>query len=210
MDRCLLKNGDLDRLFEWRDNNKELVKRAPMPIKGIRIAVEEEKAELICVRKNDVAEIRCNLCNGEKILIVVNVLPCDGKYTVKRTRPIDVDVGLINEACSIYFSLMALITYGDGIEYSDEELGVLDSAVKENFKARLFVKQHNTQQQSITYLLRRDAKGRLSVGGRGHHSSPKGEFGVRGHFRHYADGKVVWIAEYKKGKGKRKDKEFRL
>lgn len=31
------------------------------------------------------------------------------------------------------------------------------------------------------------------------HKSPKGVFNVRGHFRRYKDGKVIWIDEYMKG-----------
>ena len=31
------------------------------------------------------------------------------------------------------------------------------------------------------------------------HKSPEGEFGVRGHYRRYKSGKVVWIDAYKKG-----------
>ena len=31
------------------------------------------------------------------------------------------------------------------------------------------------------------------------HKSPEGVFSVRGHFRHYKDGKVVWIDSYMKG-----------
>lgn len=33
----------------------------------------------------------------------------------------------------------------------------------------------------------------------GSHRSPEGVFSVRGHFRHYQDGKVIWIDEYLKG-----------
>lgn len=33
----------------------------------------------------------------------------------------------------------------------------------------------------------------------GHHKSPEGIFSVRGHFRQYKSGKVVWIDEYLKG-----------
>lgn len=32
-----------------------------------------------------------------------------------------------------------------------------------------------------------------------HHRSPEGVFSVRGHFRHYQDGKVIWIDEFLKG-----------
>lgn len=34
------------------------------------------------------------------------------------------------------------------------------------------------------------------------HKSPEGVFSVRGHFRKYANGKIIWIDEYLKGKNK--------
>ena len=39
------------------------------------------------------------------------------------------------------------------------------------------------------------------------HRSPEGIFSVRGHFRRYKDGKVIWIDEYLKGLGKASKKE---
>lgn len=34
------------------------------------------------------------------------------------------------------------------------------------------------------------------------HKSPEGVFSVRGHFRRYSNGKIIWIDEYLKGKNK--------
>ena len=43
------------------------------------------------------------------------------------------------------------------------------------------------------------------------HRSPDHQFGVRGHYRRYKDGRVVWINSYKKCKDKApKEKTFRL
>lgn len=50
----------------------------------------------------------------------------------------------------------------------------------------------------------------LYVGRCGEHASPKGEFSVRGHYRHYKSGKIVWINEYRKGEGKRNGKKYCL
>ena len=60
-----------------------------------------------------------------------------------------------------------------------------------------------------TYILRQD-NGVLVAAPKGSHASPKGTFTVRGHYRHYASGKVVWIAEYKKGTGKKKAKTYKI
>ena len=45
---------------------------------------------------------------------------------------------------------------------------------------------------------------------KGSHRSPRGSY-VRGHYRHYKSGKVVWIEEYQKGTGKaEKGKTYKL
>lgn len=218
MDKCILKVGDRDKLFEWRDRNKELVRRSPMPVKGIEIFCEDENVKLKCVRKGNELEIRIYYLFDKTlptVLVVSEYKPLQNGYAIRRIRPDYVDKGVAQEALSIYCSLMALMTYGDDIEYTEPELDVLDSVVVNQHNTEKFnrsVHTHTTksQQPSITYLLNRESSGRLSVRGKGHHASPKGEFRVRGHFRHYANGNVVWVAEYKKGTGKRKDKVYKL
>jgi hypothetical protein len=39
----------------------------------------------------------------------------------------------------------------------------------------------------------------------GHHRSPEGVFEVRGHFRKYKNGKIIWIDSYLKGTDKEED-----
>ena len=63
--------------------------------------------------------------------------------------------------------------------------------------------------KSITYILRR-ANGAVTVAPRGSRARPRGEFSVRGHYRPYRSGKVVWIAEYRKGTGKKKSKIYKM
>lgn len=43
-----------------------------------------------------------------------------------------------------------------------------------------------------------------------HHRKPDHEYGVRGHYRHYKSGKVVWIEPHKRccGRGKEKDRNY--
>lgn len=45
----------------------------------------------------------------------------------------------------------------------------------------------------------RKYKGEVYAVNAGHHRSPEGVFSVRGHFRKYQSGKVIWIDEYLKG-----------
>jgi hypothetical protein len=51
-----------------------------------------------------------------------------------------------------------------------------------------------------------------NLGEKFHHSSPSYEFEVRGFYRHYKSGKVVWVDGFTKGKGKgpKKNKKYKL
>lgn len=70
-------------------------------------------------------------------------------------------------------------------------------------------RQMKKQGKRTTYILR-SINGTLSAVPRGSHASPSGIFTVRGHYRHYKSGKVVWVAEYKKGTGKQKGKTYKI
>ncbi|MBR5436920.1 MAG: hypothetical protein IK120_08680, partial [Muribaculaceae bacterium] len=61
----------------------------------------------------------------------------------------------------------------------------------------------------MTYILHH-SRDSISVGAKGHHASPRGIFNVRGHYRHYKNGNVIWINEYQKGTGKKKSKTYKL
>ena len=64
--------------------------------------------------------------------------------------------------------------------------------------------------QSATYILKSFNDG-LSLVKQGSHNSPQGQFGVRGHYRHYKNGKTIWIASYTKGTGKKQtSKNYKL
>lgn len=69
-------------------------------------------------------------------------------------------------------------------------------------------------QRKVRYVrtLYLEDEGLQSLIPRGHHASPSGTFGVRGHWRHYKNGKNVWIGPYTKGLGKTEyqTKEYEL
>lgn len=52
----------------------------------------------------------------------------------------------------------------------------------------------------------REYNGRIYAVNSHNHRSPEGVFGVRGHFRKYKNGKIIWIDEYLKGTKNEKDK----
>lgn len=211
MDKVIFKDDDVNRLLEWRDtgNNAELVRRCPMPCKAIQMVFPDTQISIKCIRKKwDEVTFQVNE-QGRSVGAIKIVILITGGYKIKQ-QPKHYNDENVMSVATVYFSLIALMTYGDGVEYTPKELDVLDSVVEKDDKKLNKYVPHTKKQPSITYLLHRGANGRISVGSKGHHNSPRGEFKVRGHFRHYENGSVVWISEYKKGTGKRKDKIYRI
>lgn len=104
---------------------------------------------------------------------------------------------------TVYGSLMALMVYGnDGVEHHEYSTG------KSNGKSNGKSSAARQRKAEATYILRR-SNGRVGVRQQGSHASPNGVFTVRGHWRHYKSGKEVWIAEYRKGCGKKKNKTYK-
>ena len=98
---------------------------------------------------------------------------------------------------TVYCSVMALIVFGKFTVDIDQ-----NTARKMKSQPTKPTKSHKrSKRNGVTYIL--NATGnepQMMV--KGSRRSPRGSFSVRGHYRHYKSGKVVWIAEYKKGSGK--------
>jgi hypothetical protein len=108
----------------------------------------------------------------------------------------------IQSIITVYASLMALIVY-----HKPEPAAAAAEQRQERPK-----KANNGQerrQNSVTYLLKHSSSG-PRIHPRGHHSSPAGVFTVRGHYRHYKNGRSVWIKPYKKGTGGPQSKTYKL
>jgi len=103
---------------------------------------------------------------------------------------------------TVYCSVMALMAYGRREPEPREALAP---------KPKSSPSKRPTKRKSkrTTYILR-SINGALSAVPRGAHASPRGIFTVRGHYRHYKSGKVVWVSEYKKGTGKMRRKTYKV
>lgn len=215
MDKCILSDKDIKSLLEWRDRNKHLVRRNCRPIKGIEIVFSESNGRIKYVRDDKYLKIHYVDALNQSFNCVIDDSMNNGGYKIIKapSKGVGSDVILIDTVCTLYFALMALIVYGDDIEYTKEELDVIDDLVKRennDILSQKDVKKKVVKRDNIIYLFNKDTKGRLSLRRKGRHNSPHGQFNVRGHFRHYKNGKVSWIKEYKKGVGKKKNKIYRL
>lgn len=111
----------------------------------------------------------------------------------------------LRSVLTVYCSLMALMVYGQA-EMPAEQLSDGD---KESTRKKPTNGRKRKKSPRTTYILK-SGNGALMAVPRGSHASPGGIFSVRGHFRHYKNGKVIWISEYRKGEGKKKKKTYKM
>ena len=200
MDKIILSNKDVETLLKWRDNNTDLIRRNPAPFKGILLQFPESLIDIKAY--NDAGKITFYLfINGHKAgKITGQQLPGGLLQVKKNTTKLPSDD--VQSIITVYASLMALIVY-----HKPEPAAAAKEARQERPK-----KAKNGQERrknGVTYLLKHSSSG-PRIHPRGHHSSPAGVFTVRGHYRHYKDGRAVWIKPYKKGTGGPQNKTYKL
>lgn len=209
MDRCILKNKDVETLFAWRDRNKDLVRRGANPMKGIEVILPDVKSRVKYVRTENILNIHYAVAN-ESFNYKIEIITGKWKIAKQPAKGFGAQQTFIEDIVGMYFALMALIVYGDDVQYTEQELDIIDSITTEKSKAKPAQKQTHIKRDNVIYLFNKEPSGKLSVKRKGERRSPRGQFNVRGHFRHLKGGKVIWIAEYKKGTGTKKNKTYKL
>jgi len=202
MDRIILSSKDVETLLQWRDNNADLVRRNPAPFKGIMLEFPETKIHIKAY--NNAGKISFYIwINGSSAgKITGQQLPGGLFKAGKNTTKLKSDD--IQSIITVYASLMALIVY-------HEPEPAAAAAAKEPRQERPKKAKTGAQRskKSVTYIFSCSSNG-PRIHPRGHHSSPAGVFTVRGHYRHYKNGRSVWIKPYKKGTGGQKNKTYKL
>lgn len=210
MDKVIFKIKDVDALLAWRDNHPDLVRSLPMPLKALEFIFPESGWSFKAIREKEfitfhpalhgkpVGKMKLRVCPGGKLAMVKrdNILKGEDVETI----------------ITVYCSTMALMVYGNGSRVVDAALSPTVS--QKPAEARESVsgnKKGKDTRNGVTYILRATRDGIAAIP-QGSHASPSKEFSVRGHFRHYKSGKVVWVDEYRKGtdQKKKKSKRYRL
>jgi len=201
MDKIILHSQDVETLLKWRDQNRDLVRRNPAPFKGIML--EFPDTNIIIKAYNDAGKIAFYLqVNGEKAGKITGRQLAGGLFQEKKNTT-KLNKEDKQSIITVYASLMAFIVYH---EPAPAAAAARDPRQDKPKKARKARQQHKN---GITYIFNHSSNGpRLQQ--RGQHASPAGVFSVRGHYRHYKNGKTVWIRPYNKGTGGHKDKTYRL
>ncbi len=195
MHKVLLKEKDLQFLLQWRDEHKDLVRLGAAPMKAIKIICVDSGFIITGIREEKRLRLTVNE-NGRSIGNLTFELLEDGLCKLVR------DTTKLSQenrqaVLTVYCSVMALIVFGKFTVDIDQ-----NTARKMKSQPTKPTKSHKrSKRNGVTYIL--NATGnepQMMV--KGSRRSPRGSFSVRGHYRHYKSGKVVWIAEYKKGSGK--------
>lgn len=203
MDRVELTIDDVTRLIKWRDQHPAEVRSHPAPLKAVEIRIKENGWCIKGIREG--YSLRLHLSKmGQQFGNCTFSRRADGMWVSVKNR-MKVGEDDLRSVLTVYCSLMALMVYGrTDTPAENTPVEVREGARKKPKNGRKQKKPPRT-----TYILRSD-KGTLTAVPRGSHASPSGIFSVRGHFRHYKSGKVVWISEYKKGEGKKKKKTYKM
>lgn len=208
MDKCILSEKDVNYLFQWRDNNINLIERFPNPISAIEVHIKSDlglKIKYFRDEKNDnKLTVHLNIKGKSYGSSVYYRRPWDGKFNIDQTRnhmrPLYENDKynqkmFIQSILSLYMCLVALMSYGDN-KFNKQEMDYLD---KQNRTARLKKNsKKKINKNSYTYILLKNKNGNMCIKNKEKHNSPSCQFSVRGHFRHYKNGKIIWIDEYQK------------
>lgn len=201
MDKTDISNKDLENLFAWRDQNKDLVRQFPAPLKAIEIRFVENSLRMVCVRDGKFVTLRT--FDGFRSLGNVKLRLEHGGYAFEKNG-FKEDQRLLTDLIGTYFAFMALLAY-----YRPEKRENRTENRTKNVMENSNKRKNVSKKENIIYIFRRHG-GKISVSPSGSHASPQGVFTVRGHYRHLKNGKSVWVGEYKKGTGKAKSKKYKI
>ena len=201
MDKVELSVKDIEALLNWRDQHQDEVRSHPAPLKAVEIVMPHNGYRIKGIRDGD--QLRLHLSQFDEQLGNSRfVRREDGMWASTRNR-MQVGRDDLQAVLTVYCSIMALMAYGR------REVEPQDTIPEHGPKSSPSKRHTKRKSKRTTYILR-SISGALSAVPRGSHASPSGIFTVRGHYRHYKSGKVVWVAEYKKGTGKQKGKTYKI
>ena len=200
MDKIILSSKDVETLLEWRDNNRDIVRRNAAPFRGIILEFPDTGINIKAIRDGEKLTFHVWIKGSKAGKITGLQLPGGLFKEQKDTTKLQKEDK--QSIITVYASLMALIVY-----HEPEPATASQQRQERPHKAKNGAQRR--KKSGITYLFRSSSSGPQVIR-RGGHARPAGVFTVRGHYRHYKDGRAVWIKPYKKGAGKQQDKTYKL
>ena len=196
MDIIHIDAASYDKLMNWQEENRELVKAiAPYNKYYFR------RAEVVFTDSNIVGYfdfkrdlLRLRIKRNKKQIANCHIVPkpddFDNDYGIyfdltanDESLPYDDACDVIRVVADTYIAYNALLIYGNLVDGSS----ITPRARTEDGDKHYFVREYDNKIYAVSSHA---------------HRSPEGVFSVRGHFRKYKSGKVIWIDEYLKGTDK--------
>lgn len=203
MNKVVLKEEDLQFLLHWRDEHKDLVRIGVNPMKAIKIVCADSGYTITGIRDGSQLRLTVNDKGSGVGSLTFEMLPNGMCKLVKDKTRLSQDDR--QSVLTVYCSVMALLVFGSGTV----EMPHVKERKNERQPTKLKKTPKKSKRNEVTYILsRKGNEPKMMV--KGSHCSPSGTFSVRGHYRHYKSGKVIWIAEFTKGCGKKKDKTYKV
>lgn len=203
IDKIILTTKDVQALLKWRDEHKDLVRKMPAPFKVIEMQFPQTKINVKGFRNEDKLKLQVSRKGLPLGYVGFTILPTG--IVISKGNKSKLRDDEAQDCLTVYCSLMALIAYARPEERSvtEETLTSKPTAVNVNKS------KHLKKGMSVTYLLSKATEVRRQAAKR-ERRSPKYAYSVRGHFRHYKSGKVIWVEQHIRGDKEKKSKTYKL
>lgn len=206
MDKIILSSTDVEFVLQWRDEHKDLVRRGMCPLKAVKLAFPDVSITVTAIREHDTLSFGINR-NGKSVgKLVYNRIQANGLCVLDRdtTKLSEEDKQAV---LTVYFSVMALPVFGKSTITRDES----DVRELQPKASRRSSAPKKKSKPGIIYILGKSIQSEAHAP-TGSRKKIDHEFSVRGHYRHYKNGKTIWIREYTKGRDKkqRRDKTYKI
>lgn len=203
MDKIVLSREDIEFVLKWRDEHKEFMRLGVTPLRTVKIICPDSGFTLTAIR--EAVGLRIGITqNGKSLGSLEYEFLNNGMYRMTKDK-----AKISNEdkqsVLTVYASVMALIVFGK----STAEMPETKEYQTASSSKKLTKRSKKSKRSGVTYILTCSGK-EPHIAVKGSHSSPQGVFSVRGHYRRYKSGKVIWISQYTKGTGKKADKYYRI
>lgn len=206
MDKVVLSTQDIEWLLEWRDAHKDAVRMMPSPLKAVEIICKDTGWHIKGFRGDNELKLHINH-GGQPLGASKFKIGASGSLlTIPSKDRMQLEASDKQSVLTVYCSLMALMTFGN--MGAVREPPVTKQREIHPHKVQKGIAKR-TKKPATTYILRKTTNGLQAIS-QGSHASPGFAFNVRGHYRHYKSGKVVWVSEFTKGNGKTKDKTYKM
>ena len=206
MDKIVVTPDDIDKINELYEGEKGLSpKILRIPIDDVEILYGDMSARVY--HKDGKFTIYVEVERKKKGKIILKK-ETDGSFvftknTLNIGNAID-NKDFADQIIALYLSIMVYMVDGgfEEVDVTESNGNITNEShklLKGNVKTRIAPRK--------TYITRKRYRKKPNGG---HHASHQGEFSVRGHYRHYKSGEVVWIEPFVKGTGVKKDKTYKL